>query len=460
MKERKKTLTVLIIFIVAILMFAAFFGVYKKDENGNYANMLPNLKLGMEFGQTRIINASVNQGTTKIIYDAEGNIINEEEGVQYTEEDGYKIVEEPINTENVRTLENYKKAKKVIEERLNKSGVSQYFIDFDSSTGNMQIEIPEDLKSDEIENLIKNSGSLILLDGETFEPVFDSSYLKKADVVYSQGDVETAVFLQLEFNEEGTKKLQELSDIYVETTEEKTNEAGETENVTNSKVVWVILNDSFLGTTVLPNIVYNNKIMFTFGISNDNNELQEAIKNAKQEAILLNSGTMPLVYEYSKEVRETNISEQELFIYLIAIGLVFVIAYIYLVIKFKAKGFISVYFQIGYLGILLLILRLTNVILTMEGIAGIVISMILEYIFTYIVLRNLEKETEGMYKKANLEFFLNSLPIYVIAVVFTFATKAYINSFGMTLFWGIIIIYIYNFIFPKFIFENLNGRSK
>ena len=72
----------------------------------------------------------------------------------------------------------------------------------------------------------------------------------------------------------------------------------------------------------------------------------------------------------------------------------------------------------------------------------------------------MEKEEEGMYKKANLTFFLSTLPIYVVAVIFTFAARANINSFGMTLFWGIIIIYIYNFIFPKFIFENLNGRSK
>ncbi len=86
--------------------------------------------------------------------------------------------------------------------------------------------------------------------------------------------------------------------------------------------------------------------------------------------------------------------------------------------------------------------------------------MVLEYIFTYIVLRNLSQNTEGMYKKANLEFFLNTLPIYIIAIVFTFASRVNISSFGMSLFWGILLIYVYNFIFPKYIFENLNGRSK
>ena len=95
----------------------------------------------------------------------------------------------------------------------------------------------------------------------------------------------------------------------------------------------------------------------------------------------------------------------------------------------------------------------------MEGMAGIVIGMVLEYIFTYIVLNTLSSEVEGMYRKANLQFFLNTFPIYVVSVVFTCATKANINSFGMTLFWGIMMIYIYNFIFSKFIFENLSRRS-
>ena len=460
MKKYKKTLTVFIILVVAILMFASFFGVYKKNENGERISLLPNLKLGMEFGNTRVITATVNQGTTSTIYDSEGNVVQPEEGVEYTEEDGYETVEQPINPDSAKTLENYERAKEIVEKRLKGNNVSEYSIDMNEITGKMKIEIPEDSRADEIQDIIQNTGSFMLLDGETFEVVFDSSYLKRADVVYSQGDIETAVFLQLEFNEEGTQKLQELNNIYVETTEQQTNEEGETEEVTNSKVVWVILNDAFLGTTVLPNIVYDNKIMLTFGMSSNNEELQTAIENANREAILLNSGTYSLVYEYTNEVTGTNIDQRTMFIFFTAIGLVFLIAYIYLVIKFKAKGFISVYFQVGYLGVLLLVLRLTNVIITMEGMSAIVISMVLEYIFTYLVLKNMQEDKDGMYKKANLEFFLNTFPIYVISIVFTFAARANINSFGMILFWGIIIIYIYNFIFSKFVFENLNGRSK
>lgn len=460
LKKYRKTLTIIIILVVAFLMFASFFGVYKTNENGEKVNLLPNLKLGMEFEKTREITIAVSNETTKTIYDSEGNVVQPEEGKEYTEAEGYKTEETKINSESLRTLDNYKKAKKIIEERLKGNNVSEYFIDLNELTGKMKIEIPENENADNIQEILENSGSFILLDGETLQTVFDSSYLKKAEVVYSQGNVETGVFLQLSFNEEGTKKLQELNNTYIETTEEKTNEQGETETVTNSKVVWIFLNDAFFGTTVLPNITYDNKILLPFKISNNTQELNEAAEDAKTQAMLLNSGTLPLIYTYSNELKETNISQMEMLVFLAAIGLVFLIAYIYLVIRFKAKGFISVYFQIGFLGVLLLIIRLTNVVLTMEGMAGIIVSMILEYIFTYIVLRNMEKNKDGMYKKSNLEFFLNTLPIYIISVAFTFGTRTNINSFGMALFWGIITIYVYNFVFPKFIYENLSGRSK
>ncbi len=517
MKKYKKTLTAIIILVVAFLMLMGFYGIFRRNENGEWVNLIPNFKLGMEFGQTRVITVGVNQESTRTVYDAEGNVVQEEEGVEYTEENGYTIEETPINDSALKNLNNYNIEKKIIDTRLKKSKVSQYFIDMNEITGKIKIEIPEDEKADEIQSMLQSSGNFMLLDGSTFETVFSDEYLDKAEVMYSQGDIETGVFLQLKFNEEGTKKLQELSKIYTETATETTdttnenegneleetttdeneaanneqtetkppeaaisedeainnetvateenettnNEEGtESNETTESKEVWVIVNGAFIGTAHISDLMYNDTVMLTYGLSSNTEEIQTAVDNAEEAALLLNTGNAPLVYEFSNETVQSNIDNRTIAIYVIGVGLVFVIAYIYFIVKFKVKGFISIYFQIGFLAVLLLIIRLTDVTLTMEGMAGIVISLVLEYIFTYMVLENMTKQKENMYKNANLEFFLSTLPIYVIAVIFTFALRANINSFGKTLFWGIIMIYIYNFIFPKFIYENLNGRSE
>ena len=98
--------------------FLQHLSIYKKNENGEKVSILPNLKLGMEFGKTRVITASVNNNVNKVVYDAEGNVVKQEEGVEYTEENGYKIQETPINAESVKTVDNYKRAEKIIEKRL------------------------------------------------------------------------------------------------------------------------------------------------------------------------------------------------------------------------------------------------------------------------------------------------------------------------------------------------------
>ena len=162
MKKYKKTLTVIIILVVAFLMFASFFGVYKKNKNGDNVSLLPDFKLGMEFEKTRVITVAVNQESTRTVYDAEGNVVEEEEGVEYTEENGYKIEETPINDASLKNLNNYNIEKKIIEKRLKDNKVSQYSIDMNEITGKIKVEIPEDDRADEIQNLIQSSGGFML----------------------------------------------------------------------------------------------------------------------------------------------------------------------------------------------------------------------------------------------------------------------------------------------------------
>ena len=462
MKGHKKIITVIIILVVAFLMFASFYGIkLKKKENGERTNILPDIKLGMEFGKTREITAEVDETINEKIYDSEGNLVVEpEEGVEYTEEAGYKIEQEKINEDSVKTLANYKKSKAIIEKKLKQYGVSEFSIDLNKENGKMTIQIPENEKSDVIEDLIQRPGNFMILDSETYDTLMDDSMFKKANVVYTQGNAGTYILLQLEFTKEGEEKLKELSQIYTTTTIIQNNEAGEPEEVTTTKKVGVAINNIYLGTTEITNILQDNKLILNYGQSSDNAELQKFIEEAQESAILLNSEKLPIIYSFSDEVKESKIPVEEIYMFAIVVGFVFLLAYIYLVVIFKAKGFISIYFQIGFFGALVLILKLTSVVLTVEGMAGIIISMILNYIFTFIVLNNIEKEEDGMYKLSNLQFFLNTLPIYAISVIFTFAKRAHISSFGMTLFWGILLIYVYNFIFSKFVFENIDRRVK
>ena len=195
--------------------------------------------------------------------------------------------------------------------------------------------------------------------------------------------------------------------------------------------------------------------MIPFAVSNNNAELQAAVNDATIESIILEAGVTPLTYTYTNEVVPTDMTLENVLYCLGAILVIFVVLYLFIIIKFKAKGFISMYFQIGFFALLLLIIRLTNVKLTTEGIAGLIIAVILNYVFNYVMLKN-AKEPD-MYKKTNMTFLFYTLPVFIIAIIFTFSTKASLASFGMTIFWGVIMTYIYNFVFSKYVFENLTG---
>lgn len=108
--------------------------------------------------------------------------------------------------------------------------------------------------------------------------------------------------------------------------------------------------------------------------------------------------------------------------------------------------------EIGYISLLLLALRYTNIKLTIEGMMAIVVSAILNYMYLYKAFNNLE---DNFIKETTAKFAIKIIPVYIVAVVFTFNSIANISSLGMTLVWGIIMMYLYNLILTQIIVKTI-----
>ena len=72
---------------------------------------------------------------------------------------------------------------------------------------------------------------------------------------------------------------------------------------------------------------------------------------------------------------------------------------------------------------------------------GIVISVILSYIYIY---KAFKEDSLNFIKVVTAKFALALIPVYLVAIIFTFNSIANISSLGMTLVWGIITMYLYN----------------
>ena len=152
-----------------------------------------------------------------------------------------------------------------------------------------------------------------------------------------------------------------------------------------------------------------------------------------------------MVYKVSNNVYVQENNTNTILLYmLIAILAIEIILMIYLVIKYKSKGIWAVLSNCGFIALYLLMIRYTNVSVSIASIVALFIILLLNV----DLCRNLISDTEK-YNKQFISFLIKMIPIYVISIIFSFINWALLNTFGMTLFWGITLMFIYNIIITK-----------
>ena len=105
----------------------------------------------------------------------------------------------------------------------------------------------------------------------------------------------------------------------------------------------------------------------------------------------------------------------------------------------------------------MLLVRYANVVISIESIFGIIIMLILNYIFTFMLLNkiiiNIKEKKENIVNKATVEtyikFFNRIIPICIMIIAFCFIKWIPISSFGMIAFWGLAIIAVYNAVITR-----------
>lgn len=89
--------------------------------------------------------------------------------------------------------------------------------------------------------------------------------------------------------------------------------------------------------------------------------------------------------------------------------------------------------------------------ITIDGLVAIVLSIILNYVAILEILEyNMKiEDTKEAFKRAMKKYVLILIPAAIISIIFTFNSWLPVFSFGMVMFWGIVINLIYNFIITR-----------
>ena len=497
----KKIKIITMIVLIILITMVSFFGVYTQVQN-RMENRVRDYALDMDLDGARYVRLSVNKESTDVIKDANGNEVETDEEMtdEQLAENGYTKESLPNNSEDLLTVENYEKSKKIISERLESQGVGEYEISVDNETGDILVQIPENENTDTFVSNMNTVGKFQIIDADTKEVLMDNSDIKLVNVMYgsaSSTSSGTTVYLNVEFNKEGSKKLAEISKTYVKGDEDTTNTTSEdtnttTENTTNTeaenttadnttteenttddttstetdatedstesttKEITMKIDDEEIMTTSFDEPIENGKLQLSMGsATTDVDTLQDNISQASSIASVLDSGNLPIQYDIeSNEYILSDITNTHIAYLALAVGIVLLIGFIIFIIRYKVNGLLSAIAFIGLISLYLLVIRYTNVSVSIQGIVGIIVTIILNYIFINKILSTIKKSEdskklatvkEGI-KESYKEFFMKLIPICISVIVFCFISWTTISSFGMVMFWGIALIALYNYL--------------
>ena len=420
----------LIILLIVLISIISFVGIFVQ-EKGQRANVIEGYKLGMDLEGGRVVITAVSDETQTVYYDKDGNIVAEEV-------EGGSEKEELVNKEESLTKENYLLTKKIIEKRLKAFGLPEYVIRMDENTGKLTIQVPEDNGTDLAIQYIYSPGRFTVV-GENSESLLDNSNIKEVKAGYATTESGTAVYLNIQFNKDSIEKVKEISNTYVSSTDDEGNDT--------TKKITMMLDGAELVSTSFGEEISDGMLSIAIGqASTDTNTINSYLSEASNLAILLNNGAFPLQYELEQNrYIQSDIEEREIVIIGLVTGVAILVAVVILAIIYKKNGLLVGIANIGYIAVLLLLIRYTNVIITIEGFFGLLISIVLNYIFSIYLLKTLkELNARYAYNKATLGMLFVIIPALIVGITLCFTNWMPMYSFGEIIFWGILTIFMYN----------------
>ena len=471
MKERKLKLITEILAIIVICLIS-FVGIYTKNAN-RMENQVKDYDLSKDLKGYRELVFKVSDATE--VLDSNGKVVGntDEYGDSSIETNSYKKSENKINASEDLTKENYEKAKSIIEKRLKSLNVEDYNLSLDEENGNIYLQIPENSDTDHtVSNILQVAKFEIKDQDDTSNVLVTNDDLKKISAVYNTTSSGTTVYLQIEFNKNGKNILKQISTGDYATDENLTNTTNTTGNTsenentnsnentsseeetkTQKKIILSIDNNDMI-TTSFDDPIEDGIIDLSMNkATTDQDSISDTLQSASTIAAVVNSGKMPLTYKVAENnYVNTDITSNMLKKAMYVVIAIVIVALVVLIIKYKSVGLLASISYIGFVGLELLLIRYTNVTISLESIVAGIILLAVNYLITYRLIKVHETDSELKKKVYSNEFksiIIKSIPIFIIAIIFVFMKWTKIATFGMFMFWGFLLSIIYNYIVTK-----------
>ena len=485
---KKKTLKnalakLIVVLLIVLVSLISFLGIHKRNLN-TWKSILPDYQFSKELSEIRTFEFSVDTSTKDKSSDentaenttgnttenatntvAEGTTENTDNTANTTDTNSTNTTAEqvPVNDPAVLTKENYLKTKKIVENRLKDFGIADAEVTVNENNGKLAVSVPYEGTTDYSAALASQKGKIEIIDSETKEVLMGRSMIKKASAYYQQAnnnDSATATTddtvsynlgVKLTFTSEGQKKLNELSKTYIETTDEN----GETSQKTIT--VQIDGEDKYI-TYFTPDGEYTELAipLYRSVSADDMDTFNSDYKDCFVTQTILNNDEFPITYKLtSGSFIESELGENFVKGLSIAGIVLLAIVIVLTIVKNKKDGFCASIIEIGYIAILLLIIRAASVSLTLSGILTIAIMAIVNY-FLLLTFMKTEKAIDKLEKFGN--FILTIIPFIITIVVFALGKEVNTQSIGSVGIWGI-FGFIYTLVAAIFLIDGKKAKK-
>ena len=460
-----------LILIIILITIIAFIGIYVKKLNA-YKDYIPEYKTGMDFDGYAELKFKLSEESEEkeVWLDSDGNfkgyVVSQEqqsEGDAVVETQGPQSVSEEAeqvsiykkekrtikdNEDSVLNKECYNRTKKIIEKRLRDVGVSEYNMHLDNSTGNLTIDMIDSADITKLYQLVTSKGELNIIDSADGSILIGSEHIKTVSSVYGKPNENSGyqVYLQIVFDKEGANLLKDVSRNYVSVTDSEGN--------TTTKYIEVQVDGETIAKTYFDMEMGSGRIQIPIGsATTDNAQFTEYLASTSRMATIVDSGVLDNVYTLASDnFVVSNISDNFIMILKIVACAILVIIAIGLTIAFKGKGLLAGISNIGYVSLLTIMIRYTNVTITINSLIILCMLEVLNIIFIAMLLKGINSTKEGAsiaFGNVVKKYYLAIIPIMIFAIVLTFATNLTVGTIGMVGFWGLLVQLVYNYVITR-----------
>ena len=493
--KKVKILTIVLAIILVTLI--AFGGIYVQTQN-RMENKVKDYELGRELKSQRVIELKIKESTSTDSENSSSDENTETDSSKETEKSEEttstenKLTENKL-TENKLTEKDYENAKKIMEKRLQALGAQDYTISLDKENGTVRVELAENDNVDMYIYYLYASQKITIKDTDSKDILLNDDMIKGAKYSYtSDSKGAYQVYEEIELTKDGQAKLNELLNDYAllatdvteienakkasesestktestseentestENTDEQNTESTETQSTTEEtssnsettkKTAKLYVND----TTYDISKIEKGKITVKIGASSSNTtSVNNNISKAAEIAMLENAGKLPADYEVDTNRYEySSITQKEIIYFAIVMIAILVITLLVYCVIYKKSGILASISFVGFVASFSLLIRYTNVAISIEGISAIIIVMIINLIINREILSKTKKMNlvNEAVKSTYKNIYLKLIPVGILTIVFCLSKWESLSSFGMIMFWGLVLTAIYNVIVTR-----------